>query len=143
MNDTDSRIAASLPRLRRLAHALVCEPDRADELVKELLEQTSGGGAPVAADDIEWVRRLRKLWFNRREEWQAALPLDATTEIARAMQAMAALPRNQREAVALVVIDGLDYRDAADVAGVSLVTLAERLVLARRALAALLAENPA
>ena len=59
------------------------------------------------------------------------------------MQAMAALPSAQREAVALVVIDELQYRDAADIARISVATLAERLVTGRSTLAAMLAENAA
>ena len=146
MDTPDARVMAALPRLRRLAHALVCEPDRADELVRELVESAITDTAQLPAEwnnDLQLIRRLRRLWINRLEEWQAALPLDHTDEAARAMHAMASLPRSQREAVALVVVDQLDYRDAADIAGVSRVTLAERLVSGRKALAALLATTPA
>jgi RNA polymerase sigma-70 factor (ECF subfamily) len=143
LSTPDSRIARILPRLRRLAHALVCEADKADELVKALAEQVADGSGPDPEDELAWIRLLRRLWINRREEWQPALPLDVTRDIDKAMQAMAKLPRNQREVVALVVVDGLGYRDAANIAGVSVVTLSERLLSGRSTLASLLAETTA
>ncbi len=92
--------------------------------------------APVAIRqdielDIQLIRLLRnRLWIEHREEWQSVLPLEPTTDVEKVTQAMASLPSAQREAVALVVIDELGYRDAAaDIARVSAVTLAERLLV--------------
>ena len=50
--------------------------------------------------------------------------------------AMAKLPEEQRVAVALVLVDGMAYRDAAEVLGVPIGTLTSRLFRARAALAA-------
>jgi RNA polymerase sigma-70 factor (ECF subfamily) len=50
--------------------------------------------------------------------------------------AVAELPSEQREVVALVLIDGLAYRDASAVLGIPIGTLTSRLSRARAALAA-------
>ena len=105
-----------LPRLRRLAHALVCEPAKADELVWAVVERAASEIGHLRQDigpEIQLIAMLRNLWIEHREEWQSVLPLEPTTELEKVTQAMAALPSAQREAVALVVIDELQYRDAA------------------------------
>lgn len=51
------------------------------------------------------------------------------------------LPRDQREAVALVLIEGLSYADAAEVLGVPEGTLASRLVRGRQTLISRLSEQ--
>jgi RNA polymerase sigma-70 factor (ECF subfamily) len=133
-----------LPRLRRLAHALVCEPAKADELVRAVVERATSEIGRLRQDigpEIQLIRMLRNLWIERREEWQTVLPLEPTSDLDKVIQAMAALPSSQREAVALVVIDELQYRDAADIARVSVATLAERLVTGRSTLAAMLVET--
>jgi RNA polymerase sigma-70 factor (ECF subfamily) len=135
-----------LPRLRRLAHALVCEPAKADELVRAVVERATTDIGRLRQDigpEIQLIDMLRNLWIDRREEWQPVLPLEPESDLDRIVQAMAALPSAQREAVALVVIDELQYRDAADIARVSVATLAERLVAGRTTLAALLTGNAA
>ena len=146
MTTPDSEITAMVPRLRRLAHALVCEPGKADELVEAVIERASSDMGRLRQDigpEIQLIRLLRNLWIELREEWQPALPLEPTSEFERVLEAMAALPIGQREAVALVVIDELQYRDAADIARVSVATLTERLVAGRSTLASLLAEKAA
>jgi RNA polymerase sigma-70 factor (ECF subfamily) len=52
--------------------------------------------------------------------------------------AMACLPEDQREAVSLVLIEGLPYREAAEVLDVPVGTLTSRLARGRDALQALL-----
>jgi RNA polymerase sigma factor (sigma-70 family) len=76
------------------------------------------------------------------EVWQltgfAALPdlSDDVVERALVLQAVAALPEADREAVVLTVWDGLGHRDAAAVAGCSVGAFAVRLHRARRRLRA-------
>ena len=50
--------------------------------------------------------------------------------------ALAELPEEQRSAVALVLIEGLSYREAADILGVPIGTVTSRLSRAREALVA-------
>ena len=52
---------------------------------------------------------------------------------------MARLPEDQREAVSLVLVEGLPYREAAEVLDVPIGTLTSRLARGREALQALLA----
>jgi len=54
------------------------------------------------------------------------------------MRAMDRLPDEQREAVALVMIEGLSYADAAEVLEVPAGTLTSRLVRGRQALVKML-----
>ena len=50
------------------------------------------------------------------------------------MKALFSLPEDQREVVVLVAIDGLSYKDAAEILGLPLGTLMSRLARAREAL---------
>ncbi len=52
--------------------------------------------------------------------------------------AMARLPEDQREAVSLVLVEGLPYKEAAEVLDVPIGTLTSRLARGREALQALL-----
>jgi len=54
--------------------------------------------------------------------------------------AMRMLPAEQREAVALVLVEGLAYKEAADVLDIPMGTLTSRLVRGRQALIARLGE---
>jgi RNA polymerase sigma-70 factor (ECF subfamily) len=54
---------------------------------------------------------------------------------------MERLPEEQRLAVALVLVEGQSYRDAAELLGIPIGTLMSRLARGRAALAALLGEE--
>lgn len=54
---------------------------------------------------------------------------------------MSELPDEQREAVSLVLIEGLGYREAAEVLEIPVGTLSSRLVRGRNALLALVGEG--
>jgi RNA polymerase sigma-70 factor (ECF subfamily) len=60
------------------------------------------------------------------------------TELLSVQSAMARLPEDQREAVCLVLVEGLPYREAAEVLDVPIGTLTSRLARGREALQALL-----
>ncbi len=62
----------------------------------------------------------------------------STTELLSVQSAMAQLPDEQREAVSLVLVEGLPYREAADVLDVPIGTLTSRLARGREALQAIL-----
>ncbi len=53
-------------------------------------------------------------------------------------KAMASLPPEQREAIALVLVEGLAYREAADLLDIPMGTLTSRLTRGRQALAQML-----
>jgi RNA polymerase sigma-70 factor, ECF subfamily len=60
------------------------------------------------------------------------------TDLLAVQSAMARLPQEQREAVGLVLVEGLPYREAADVLDVPIGTLTSRLARGREALQAML-----
>ena len=60
------------------------------------------------------------------------------TEMLSVQAAMARLPEDQREAVSLVLVEGLPYKEAAGVLDVPIGTLTSRLARGREALQALL-----
>jgi len=66
---------------------------------------------------------------------------EARVDLRRARAAMAALPPEQREVLALVAIEGLSYREAAEACGTPVGTVMSRLSRARARLAAELGET--
>ena len=145
-----------LPRLRRFARALARDAADADDLVQASLER-----ALKARDQWQegtrldsWMYRIvRNSWIDearartRRaqtfvaEEAGAAVGADGHEDIERAAamrdvgRAMAELPEEQREAVALVLVEGLAYKEAAEILDVPMGTLTSRLTRGRQALA--------
>jgi RNA polymerase sigma-70 factor, ECF subfamily len=65
----------------------------------------------------------------------------AQAERLSVQDAMGRLPQEQRIAVALVLVEGLSYKEAAHVMDVPIGTLTSRLARAREALQAMLGEN--
>ena len=64
--------------------------------------------------------------------------LARATELLSVHSAMARLPEEQREAVSLVLVEGLPYKEAAEVLDVPIGTLTSRLARGREALQAML-----
>jgi RNA polymerase sigma-70 factor (ECF subfamily) len=144
-----------LPRLRRFARALARDAADADDLVQAALER-----ALKARDQWQegtrldaWMYRIvRNSWIDearartRRaqtfapEEAGEAVGVDGHEDIERAAQmrdvdrAMAELPDEQREAVALVLVEGLAYKEAAEILDIPMGTLTSRLTRGRQAL---------
>ena len=66
---------------------------------------------------------------------------EARLTLGRVREAMALLPPEQRDVLALVAVEGLSYREAADILGVPIGTVMSRLGRARARLAALIEET--
>ena len=147
-----------LPRLRRFAIALTGSPADGDDLVQDTLERALKNlhaWEPGTRLD-SWMFRIAKNRFidNRRSAGRAkTVGLETADEISaldgeRAMQShlafqdtakvLQALPVEQRQAVALVLVDGLSYREAADILEIPIGTLTSRISRARDALMAAL-----
>lgn len=154
-------LVALLPRLRRFARALTRDADAADDLVQTALERALrnlGAWAPGTRLDAWMFRIMKNCWIDEirsqsvrtrvfaPEEDGATVGTDgaATMELhldaQEAHQAMQDLPDEQRLAVALVLVEGLSYREAADALDVPIGTLTSRLARGRAALEARL--NP-
>lgn len=159
--DFDSGLETCLPRLRRFAHALTRSPADADDLTQSTLEK-----ALLARDQFQpgtrldsWLFRImRNQWIDtgrsatRRSAHEAPSEagegvgvdprpaVEAAIDLSRAMAAMERLPDEQREVVALILIEGLGYRETAELLGLPIGTVSSRLVRGRTALLAMLGE---
>ena len=144
-----------LPRLRRFAYGLARQAADADDLAQATVERALAARdqwQPGTRLDAWLFRIMRNLWIDtarsrsRRDRWlvpeeaganvslSGAAGIEAAVELQYLMRALARLPDEQREAVVLVSIDGMAYRDAAEVLGVPMGTLTSRLVRGRQAL---------
>jgi RNA polymerase sigma factor (sigma-70 family) len=149
----DSELAMLLPRLRRFAHTLSRSPADADDLTQATAERALRSRAqwqPGTSLDSWAYRIMRNLWIDtvrsrsRRERIEAPAEeaerigedpmMDAKVELARTMAAMNRLPDEQREVVALILVEGFGYRETAEMLGVPIGTVSSRLVRGRIAL---------
>ena len=147
----EQEIVDLLPRLRRLARVLTRDASTADDLVQIAVERAltrRDQWRPGTRLD-SWVMRIMKnAWIDEtrsRARWGKVLEAedagvhaaDVSGQPAEQMaiaQAMAALPDDQRIAVALVLVDGLSYAEAADLLEIPPGTLNSRLTRGRMAL---------
>ena len=145
-----------LPRLRRFALTLTQNRADGDDLVQAACERAMLRAAQwqIGTRLDSWTFTImRRLFIDQgraRTRWGRVVSpaTEATEAVADASMAgeglradalavrtaIHALPRNQQLAVALVLIDGLSYAEAAVVAGVPAGTLTSRLVRARQTL---------
>lgn len=157
--DLSAELVTLLPRLRRFARTLTRNPHDADDLVQVALERALARAHQLRPDAAlaGWVFGiLRHAWVDelraraRRERLFA--PEESGLHVGDAAQgaqaerlavqdAMGRLPQEQRLAVALVLIEGLSYKEAAHVMDVPIGTLTSRLARAREALQAMLGES--
>jgi RNA polymerase sigma-70 factor (ECF subfamily) len=142
-----------LPRLRRLARALAGQVADADDLVQIVLERAltrAGQWRPDAPLD-KWVFAIaRNAW---RDELRARgrsqnlfapeeagiTAVDGSSAPVQKLElaaAMAALLPDHREVVALVLIEGMSYAEAAELLEVPVGTVTSRLARARAILQA-------
>ena len=151
-------IVGLLPRLRRFARTLARNPQDADDLVQTAVERALARSGQLHADSqaAAWLFGiLRNAWIDearargRRERVFAPQELGENigdgagggeADILAVQAAMARLPEEQRTAVALVLIEGLSYKEAAEAMNVPIGTLTSRLARGREALQSALAE---
>jgi RNA polymerase sigma-70 factor (ECF subfamily) len=153
------QIVTLLPRLRRFARNLTRNPHDADDVVQIAVERALSRLDQWRSDarlDSWMFKIVRNAWIDelrsrgRRdriflaEEAGDHVGVDSTareTELLSVHTAMARLPEEQREAVSLVLVEGLPYKEAADVLDIPIGTLTSRLARGRRALQAMLGEE--
>jgi RNA polymerase sigma-70 factor (ECF subfamily) len=150
-------IAALLPRLRRFGRTLARNREDADDLVQVALEKAltrTDQWQPGTRLDSWMFRIMQNAWIDetraRERRGQTFVPeeegehvgvstTDAQIDALAVRKAVAQLNDDQRAVVGLVLVEGLPYKEAAEVLGVPIGTLTSRLARAREALQALLA----
>ncbi|WP_426110396.1 sigma factor-like helix-turn-helix DNA-binding protein [Massilia sp. PWRC2] len=137
-----TELAALVPRLRRLAAVLVPQAEAGDALVQAVVQHALAALASRRADgplDLTLFGLLAQQWLalaGASERAPAELANGSADLAIR--QALAMLPARQRLVVALVLVEGLRYQQAASVLGVPLAVIGDELACARQALGAVL-----
>jgi RNA polymerase sigma-70 factor, ECF subfamily len=138
-------IEACVPALRRYARALTRDAELADDLVQDTLVRALRSEHLFHGGDMRsWLytiltnlnrNRLRSLarrptmaTIDDNDAPDAAGPEAGARDIERAL---ASLVEDQRAALLLVVLEGLTYREVAEVQGVPIGTVMSRLARAR------------
>ena len=154
-------LPSMLPRLWRYGLVLARNPETAEDLVQttcvRALEKSSQFEISTRLD--RWLFAiLRSIWINQLRGQRVrsgrgvvdteALTSDGVREIetnifaAQVLREVLDLPESQRETVLLVYVEGLTYREAAEVLTVPVGTVMSRLAAARLKLSGLNAEIP-
>ena len=138
-------VEATIPALRRYARALTRDSDIADDLVHDTLVRALRSEHLFQGDEVRsWLytiltnlnrNRLRSLArrptmssIDDNDAPDLAGPEAGSRDIERAL---ASLVEYQRNALLLVVLEGLSYREVAEVQGVPIGTVMSRLARAR------------
>jgi RNA polymerase sigma-70 factor (ECF subfamily) len=150
------QLIAVLPRLRRFARGLAGAAAEADDLVQAACERalTRAHQFQDGTRFDSWMFRIvQTIWIDqirardvRREGGEDEGMTIGTDESVRRAEARLALgevraalrqiPVEQRSALLLVTVDGLSYKEAAEIADVPVGTIMSRLARARIALQA-------
>lgn len=158
----EDQLAELLPRLRRFAHALSRNSADADDLTQASIERAlrSRDQWQEGTRLDSWCYRImRNLWIDtaraRARKVAREAPeeeglsigedprdaMDAALDLNRIMGAMSRLPDEQREVVALILIEGFGYREVSEMLGLPIGTVSSRLVRGRSALLAMVGEQ--
>jgi RNA polymerase sigma-70 factor (ECF subfamily) len=157
--EISERIVELLPRLRRFARSLSRNQHDADDLVQTVVERAWRNIAQLkpGANLHSWMFGIMKnAWLDnmrtakRRGEvalpedsgdHPAVNPTDMNANLWSVSEAMDKLPEEQRLAVALVLVEGMSYKEAAALLEVPMGTITSRLARGRAALAATLGDK--
>ena len=161
-NEFERELREHWPRLRRFAFALSRDTADADDLVQATVERAlrAAGQWQAGTRFDSWMFRIaRNLWIDtvraRGRQTARFAPAEAgehigfdprpateaAIDLGTAMAAMQRWPEEQREVVALILIDGLGYRETAETLGLPIGTISSRLARGRTALLAMLGEK--
>ena len=155
-DDLGEQIVQLLPRLRRFARSLVNNVQDADDLVQLAIERALSRSEQLRPDAqlSSWMFGiLRNAWIDesrsRGRRSRVFVPEELGENVAdpaasgqadalSVQDAMARLPIEQREVVGLVLVEGLSYKEAAEIIGVPVGTITSRLARGRDSLQAML-----
>jgi RNA polymerase sigma-70 factor (ECF subfamily) len=154
-----AEIANLLPRLRRFARTIAWNREDADDLVQVALERAlarSGQWQEGTRLDSWMFRIMKNAWIDevrgRIRSDRVFAPEEAGEHVGddsaeshqqrmAIQQAISMLSDDHRVVVGLVLVDGLPYKEAAEVLDIPMGTLTSRLVRAREALQGLLSDQ--
>jgi len=150
------QLVALLPRLRRFARGLTGSAAEADDLVQAGCERAlarSGQFQEGTRFDSWMFRILQTIWIDqlrarkvRREDPAPEIEderfgtdepvrlAEARLSLEEVRRAVSCLPEEQRSALMLVTVEGLSYKEAAEISNVPIGTIMSRLARARTAL---------
>jgi RNA polymerase sigma-70 factor (ECF subfamily) len=155
----ENDIAALLPRLRRFARSITFHREDADDLVQVAVERAltrSEQWEPGTRLDSWMFRIVKNAWIDEVRSRARRAELFAPEEegehvgdnVAEAHQqrmaiekAISLLSEDHRLVIGLVLVDGLPYKEAAEVLEIPMGTLTSRLARAREALQELLSDR--
>jgi RNA polymerase sigma-70 factor (ECF subfamily) len=158
LEDLRGQLGELLPRLRRFARVITRNVQDADDLVQVAAEKALARAAQWRPDSRldSWMFGIMKnAWIDeiraRRRRQRMLAPEEAGADVGDAsaeardialsvQAAMERLPEEQRLAVALVLVEGQSYKDAAEILGIPVGTLMSRLARGRAALQEMLGE---
>lgn len=150
------QLIAVLPRLRRFARGLTGGAVEADDLVQAACERaltrahqfqegTRFDSWMFRIVQTIWIDQLRARDIRKEGSEDEGMHIGTDEPVRRAearlalqevYRAMAELPAEQRVALLLVTVDGLSYKEAAEIAEVPVGTIMSRLARGRMALEA-------
>ncbi|MEM6682373.1 MAG: RNA polymerase sigma factor [Pseudomonadota bacterium] len=155
MTNQTGQIIGAIPRLRRFAYSLTGNTSDADDLVQACLEKALKNRTKYTdtGDIAPWLFKIMKNTFIDHTRAQARRPafveLETSASQATAdrqptpeealahrdtLNAIDGLPEEQKLIVALVLVDGRSYQEAADILRIPVGTVMSRLARARRRL---------
>jgi RNA polymerase sigma-70 factor (ECF subfamily) len=145
-----------LPRLRKFARALAGSRDGAEDLLQSAIERAlvrRAGYDETRRLDSWMFKIMQNVWIDsRRALAQAPIYgeelldvqgddgreiVESREELRLVREAFAKLPEEQRAVMALVVIDGASYAEAAEALDIPIGTVMSRLARARASVSAL------
>lgn len=154
--DIGDQIVAILPRLRAFALSLARSLPDADDMVQAACERALRAResyTPGTRLDAWMMRIIHNLWVDtyrkrRREVLQDVSDpendkpgedgrtlVESRSELSHTWGLIAAMPEEQRSVLTLVCVEGLSYRDTADILDIPVGTVMSRLARARIRLA--------
>ena len=154
-----AELVSLLPRLRRFGRAITRHREDADDLVQIAVERAllRRGQLEPGTRMLSWMFKImNNAWIDemrsrtRREkifvpeeagEHVGVSPMDDHLNALAVRSAIDRLNDEQRIAVGLVLVEGLPYKEAAEVLGVPIGTVTSRLARAREQLQAMLSEH--
>ena len=155
-SDPRAELISLLPRLRRFAYGLTGDGHQADDLVQagclKAIERWSQyqSGTSLASWlfrilQTTWLDEYRTRQRQQTDSWDEGFEelmgddgttlLEARSEARAVRRLVAELPEDQRAVLMLVAVEGLSYKEAAEVLELPLGTVMSRLARARGRLA--------